>query len=254
MSNVAILSDLAYGGAIGLALGITGTGGSILTLPVLVYLVGEDVHTAISTSLAVVGGIAAEGFIGQRDRAHWKTGLLLGAFGIAGSVPGSLLSAHVPGRTLLLLFSILAIVAAITMLWRQGDTPQPKAATLPVVAAVGVAVGFLTGFLGVGVGFVIVPTVVFAFSFSMQTAIPTSLLVIAFNSLVSLITRSATASIDWGVAGAFLAGGIGGNAFAAFITRGMQQRQLKQVFGAFILLVGLFTGSSALGIISIQIK
>lgn len=96
--------DLVYGVAIGGALGLTGTGGSILAVPTLVYLVGQDVHTAIGTSLAVVGGIAAEGVVQQRGTVQWKAGLLLGLSGIAGSIPGSLLSPYVSSSILLLLF------------------------------------------------------------------------------------------------------------------------------------------------------
>src|SRR3990172_10350578 len=113
MQDIAHLAlDVAYGAAIGGALGLTGTGGSILAVPALVYLVGEDVHTAIGTSLAVVGGIAAEGVVGQRETVQWKAGLLLGVCGIAGSIPGSLLSPYVSSSILMLLFSGLTIAAS----------------------------------------------------------------------------------------------------------------------------------------------
>jgi len=142
------LSDLAYGAAIGGALGLTGTGGSILAVPTLVYLVGQDVHTAIGTSLAVVGGIAAEGVVGQRDTVQWKAGLLLGACGIGGSIPGSLLSPYVSSSLLMLLFSVLTITASISMLLSQrSDTPS-KTSPLWVILIAGIGIGFLTGLLG----------------------------------------------------------------------------------------------------------
>lgn len=119
MQYIDLLSDLAYGAAIGGALGLTGTGGSILAIPALIYFVGQDVHTAIGTSLAVVGGIAAEGMIGQRDSVQWEAGLLLGACGIAGSIPGSLLSPYVSSPILMLLFSGLAVTASVSMLLSQ---------------------------------------------------------------------------------------------------------------------------------------
>jgi uncharacterized membrane protein YfcA len=250
-----LVLDLAYGAAIGGALGLTGTGGSILAVPALVYLVGEDVHTAIGTSLAVVGGISAEGVIGQRDTVQWKAGLLLAACGVAGSVPGSLLSPYVSGTTLMLLFAALTIVASTSMLLSQrSDTPSDKKAPWWVVLIAGLGIGFLTGFLGVGVGFLIVPTMIFAFACSMQVAIPTSLLVIAFNSFVGLATRFATASIEWSVVGAFLAGGIAGNSAAAMLVHRWDQRRLKRIFAVFILAVGLFTAASATGLIPIRIK
>ncbi|MGE3712634.1 MAG: sulfite exporter TauE/SafE family protein [Hyphomicrobiaceae bacterium] len=250
-----LVLNLAYGAAIGGALGLTGTGGSILAVPTLVYLVGQDVHTAIGTSLAVVGGIAAEGVVGQRDTVQWKDGLLLGLFGIAGSIPGSLLSPYVSSSTLMLSFSVLAIAASISMLLsRRSDAPQDANAAIWMVLIAGIGIGFLTGFLGVGVGFLIVPTMVFAFACSMQAAIATSLLVIAFNSFVGLGTRFAAASIDWTVVGAFLVGGLVGNTAAAMLVPRLDQRHLKRIFAVFILLVGLFTAASATGLIPISIK
>jgi uncharacterized membrane protein YfcA len=250
-----LVLDLGYGAAIGVALGLTGTGGSILAVPTLVYLVGQDVHTAIGTSLAVVGGIAAEGMVEQRGTVQWKAGLLLGVCGIAGSIPGSLLSPYVSSSILLMLFSGLAIAASISMLFsRSTDTAPDAKAPIWVVFIAGVGIGFLTGFLGVGVGFLIVPTMVFTFGCSMQAAIATSLLVIAFNSSIGLATRFATASIDWTIVGAFLVGGIVGNTAAAMLVHRLDQRRLKRIFAVFILLVGLFTAASATGVIPIRFK
>lgn len=255
MESIQLLSDLAYGAVIGAALGLTGTGGSILALPTLVYLVGQDVHTAIGASLAIVGGIAAEGVVEQRDSVQWKAGLLLGLCGIGGSIPGSLLSPYVSSSVLLLLFSALAIAASISMLLsRGGDAQRDKPAALGIVVVAGLGIGFLTGFLGVGVGFLIVPTMVFAFACTMQAAIATSLLVIAFNSVVGLATRFAAASIDWGIVGAFLVGGLAGNTAAAMVVHRTDQRRLKRIFAIFILLVGLFTAASATGLIPIRVK
>jgi hypothetical protein len=249
------LLDLGYGAAIGAALGLTGTGGSILAVPTLVYLVGQDVHTAIGTSLAVVGGIAAEGAVEQRDSVQWKAGLLLVACGMIGSVPGSLLSPHVAGRVLLLLFSALTIAASVSMLASQRSDPaSSRPAPLWIILAAGIAIGFLTGFLGVGVGFLIVPTMVFTFACTMQTAIATSLLVIAFNSFVGLATRFAAAAIDWSVVAAFLAGGVAGNVVAGALVPRLDQRHLKQIFAIFILLIGLFTAASATGLIPFSVK
>jgi uncharacterized membrane protein YfcA len=246
---------LAYGSAIGSALGLTGTGGSILAVPTLVYLVGQDVHTAIGTSLAVVGGIAAEGAVEQRDSVQWKAGLLLGACGIIGSIPGSLLSSYVSSVVLLLLFSALTLAASMSMLLsRRTDAASRRAAPPWAIVGAGISIGFLTGFLGVGVGFLIVPTMVFAFTCTMQAAIATSLLVIAFNSFVGLATRFAAATVDWGVVAAFLAGGIAGSVAAGTLVPRLDQQRLKQIFAVFILLVGVFTAASATGLIPIRIK
>jgi hypothetical protein len=191
----------------------------------------------------------------QRASVEWKAGSLLGLCGIAGSVPGSLLSPYVSSSVLMLLFSTLAIAASTSMLLsRSTDAPQVTKAPIWIVLVAGAGIGFLTGFLGVGVGFLIVPTMVFAFSCSMQIAIATSLLVISFNSLVGLATRYATASVDWTIVGAFLVGGIAGNTAAAMQVHRLDQRRLKRIFAVFVLLVGLFTAASATGLIPIRIK
>jgi uncharacterized protein len=255
MQYIDLLSDLGYGAAIGAALGLTGTGGSILTVPALVYLVGEDVHAAIGTSLAIVGGIAIEGAFQQRESVQWKSGLLLGLCGIAGSIPGSLLSPYFSSATLLLLFSGIMIVASISMLRSRGtDVPREAHAPLWVIFLAGLGIGFLTGFIGVGGGFLIVPAMVFAFGCSMQAAIATSLLVIAFNSFFGLATRFATASIDWVVVGAFVVGGLGANIVASKLVHRLDQRRLKRIFAIFILIVGIFTAASAIGVIPIRVK
>jgi uncharacterized membrane protein YfcA len=250
-----LVLDLAYGAAIGGALGLTGTGGSILAVPALVYLVGEDVHTAIGTSLAIVGGIAIEGAFQQRESVQWKSGLLLGVCGIAGSIPGSLLSPYFSSATLLLIFSGIMIVASLSMLLsRSSDARRSTNASLWIIFLVGLGIGFLTGFIGVGGGFLIVPAMVFAFGCSMQVAIATSLLVIAFNSFFGLATRFATASVEWAVVGAFLAGGLGANIAASKLVRRLDQRRLKRIFAVFILIVGIFTAASATGVIPIRVK
>lgn len=255
MQYTQLVLDLVYGAAIGGALGLTGTGGSILAVPSLVYLVGEDVHTAIGTSLAIVGGLAIEGALQQRDSVQWKSGALLGVCGIAGSVPGSLLSPYFSSATLLLLFSGLMIVASISMLGSRGsDAPRGETASLWIVFASGLGIGFLTGFIGVGGGFLIVPAMVFAFGCTMQIAIATSLLVIAFNSFVGLATRLASASVEWNVVAAFLVGGLAASVVASKLVHRLDQRSLKRIFAVFILAVGLFTAASATGVIPVRFK
>lgn len=245
---------MLYGSLVGLALGLTGGGGSIVTLPILVYMVGESVHDAIGTSLAIVAGISAQGLLSQRRYLDWRTGLLLGVLGIAGSVPGSILAMRVDGRVLLLLFSGIMIVAAALMLRAKAErADDAKSPSLIVVAVSGVTLGFLTGFLGVGGGFLIVPTLILAFGFSMQRAIPTSLLLIALNSLSSLATRAATSPVQWIVVLEFMAGGLIGSAVGTIGARTLDQRRLKQIFASFVIMIGIFTGGSAMGIIPIRV-
>ena len=121
------------------------------------------------------------------------------------------------------------IVASISMMRSRGSDAQRETnAPLWVVFLAGLGIGFLTGFIGVGGGFLIVPAMVFAFGCSMQVAIATSLLVIAFNSFFGLATRFATASIDWTVVAAFVVGGLGANIVASKLVRRLDQRRSSE--------------------------
>lgn len=247
--------DLLYGFAIGLALGLTGGGGSIVTLPVLVYLVGESVHSAIATSLAIVSAIAAHGSFTQRKVVRWRMGAILGVCGLLGAIPGSFVSHAVPDNVLLLLFAATMLVAAVAMMRNRRDTPKTgKAAAPAIVVASGFGLGFLTGFLGVGGGFLIVPILVFVLGLSMRDAIATSLFVIALNSASSLGAHAFVASIDWAVVALFVVGGIAGNVIGLEIGKRLAQRQLKVVFALFVMFVGLFRCTSASGLLPFHLK
>ncbi|GAC1393083.1 MAG: sulfite exporter TauE/SafE family protein [Vulcanimicrobiaceae bacterium] len=249
------LLDIVYGLGIGFALGLTGGGGSIITLPVLVYLVLEPVHAAIGTSLAIVGGISAQGFITQRTRVNFAYGAIVGVLGVIGNIPGSLLASHVSGHALLLLFSVVMFVAAFGMLFmRLPSEIQGKNPHWISVGAVGILLGFLTGFLGVGGGFLIVPALVLALFFPMRTAIATSLFVIFLNTIVALVARLATSEVEWGVAGLFVLGGIAGNVMGGMLAQRIDQQRLKRIFAFFVMAVGLFTAASALHLIGIRVK
>ena len=221
---------------IGISLGALGGGGSILAVPALVYGAGQDPKAATTTSLLIVGLTALLGMA-----AHWRAGrvrvgagLVFGAVGIGGSIVGSQLNRNVDPDVLLLAFAGLMVVAAWRM-WRQGRRPSrlrrqllpppavagrrrstvaaPSAlsvATVAKVAAAGTAVGFLTGFFGVGGGFVIVPALVLALRFPMPEAVGTSLLVIAVNSAFALSQRIGTTGIDWRAALPFTVASLAG--------------------------------------------
>lgn len=249
------LLDVIYGLFIGFALGLTGGGGSIVTLPVLVYLVLEPVHAAIGTSLAIVGGISAQGVFTQRERVNFRYGAIVGALGIIGNIPGSILAAHVSGRALLLLFAVVMFVAAMAMLFTRLPS-EAKAGTAHWinVGIVGILLGFLTGFLGVGGGFLIVPALVLALFFPMRAAIATSLFVIFLNTVVALLSRMATSHVEWAVAGLFVVGGVLGNVLGGALAVRLDHARLKKIFAFFVIAVGLFTAASALNIIGIHVK
>jgi uncharacterized protein len=235
---------------IGLLLGALGGGGSILTVPVLVYLLHQEPHAATAGSLIIVGITAAAGMIAHRraGRVRLAPGIAFGVLGVAGSYAGTWLSSSVPPDLLLSLFAGLMLAAAAAMLrGRRGTAGQresaggsPPAAAqasgrrmarlghggssvlrrgLTVIAAA-TGVGLLTGFFGVGGGFVIVPALVLVLGFDMPAAVGTSLLVIAINSAAALAARlGGQVSLDWPLIAVFtaaaLAGVLAGNRVAS---------------------------------------
>jgi len=215
---------------IGLSLGALGGGGSILTVPVLVYLLGQSPHAATAGSLLIVGITAAGAMIAHRraGRVRLAPGVVFGVLGVAGSYAGARLSSSVPPGLLLSLFAGLMLAAAAAMLRRRtGTAGQGERAggstilrrVLTIIAAA-TGVGLLTGFFGVGGGFVIVPALVLLLGFDMAAAVGTSLLVIAINSAAALVARlGSQVSLDWALLAVFtaaaLAGVLAGNRVAS---------------------------------------
>ena len=174
-------------GLIGLSLGLLGSGGSILTVPILVYLLGQDEKVAITGSLAIVGGIALSGGLaaGWKRRVDWRSVVLFGLPGMAGTYAGAQLAQLVPGELQLAAFAVVMLAAATLMI----RPPRLRAAAPPAsgrpalkIGLDGLLVGGLTGFVGVGGGFLIVPALVLLGGLPMHLAVGTSLVIIALNS------------------------------------------------------------------------
>jgi uncharacterized membrane protein YfcA len=224
--NVRALVVSPVGFLIGVSLGALGGGGSILAVPILVYAAGESAQAATTTSLVVVGASAVVGMLAhlRAGRVRVLPGVLFGLTGIGGSLLGTSLNRSVDADLLLLAFAGLMLVAAWRMWVNQaqpgaGDEdfapfpapaspPGPPVAThtrvtatvLTKVLVAGTVVGFVTGFFGVGGGFIVVPALVLALDFDMPEAVGTSLLVIAINSGVALAGRVGSSALDWAVA------------------------------------------------------
>jgi uncharacterized protein len=233
-----LVSPLGF--LIGVALGALGGGGSILAVPVLVYAAGETPQAATTTSLVVVGATALGGMFAHLRAGHVRVvpGVVFGLAGIGGALLGTRLNDAVNANVLLLAFAGLMLIAAWRMWANQtepgaGDedfVPYPKASAATSVGAAadtattqrlevttlvaakilaaGSVVGFITGFFGVGGGFVIVPALVLTLGFGMADAVGTSLLVIAINSAVALTTRVGTTGVEWDVAIPFAIAGL----------------------------------------------
>jgi uncharacterized membrane protein YfcA len=227
--------------AIGISLGLLGGGGSILTVPVLVYWVGLPPLEATYASLVVVGLTSASAAAQHavRGRMNLRAALLFAATGIPASFAGSLVSKRIHEKTLLILFACVMIVAGLAMLLRRSY--QPGETSVARVLTAGIGVGVLTGFFGVGGGFLVVPTLVLFAGLPMTDAVGTSVAVIAFNCAGGFAGRfSADAPIHWLSTLEFSLVAIAGSFAGAFLVSRIPVMMLRRLFGVFVLAVAVF--------------
>jgi hypothetical protein len=235
---------LILSAAIGLSLGLIGGGGSILTVPILVYFLGVETHEAVGMSLAVVG---ATSFFGaflhhKKGTVQLKSGLLFGVSGIFGAFLGSPLTRLVSPKALLLIFAALMFVVAISMLWRKKHADDTERGEVNLTKAIlaGVGVGILTGFLGVGGGFLIVPALIFFGGLSMKQAIGTSLLVIALNCVAGLLGHLSYGLFDLKITLLVTALAVGGAIFGTILSHRFSVFKLQKSFAFLVLAVAVF--------------
>lgn len=245
------MSVLAWPGAvaIGVSLGLLGSGGSILTVPVLVYLVGQDEKVAIAGSLFVVGLIALAGGLQyiRQQLIDWQKVFVFGLPGMAGTYLGAVIAAYVPGIVQLALFAVVMLLASVMML-RPIDLAA--AAGRPAraywkIAVDGLGVGVLTGLVGVGGGFLIVPALVLLGGMGMHRAVATSLIIIALKSFSGFykyldVLDAQNLALDWPVLGIVTALGIAGSVVGGKIANRLPQDTLKRWFAIFLILMGLY--------------
>ncbi len=245
-----MLALLAWPGAlaIGLSLGLLGSGGSILTVPVLVYLVGVDEKVAIASSLAIVGIIALVGSLPYvRERlVDWRSVVLFGIPGMAGTYLGAWSSVFVSGAFQLAAFAAVMLAASVLMLRPikcEAATSSPRSPSR--ITMDGLVVGWITGFVGVGGGFLIVPALVLLGGLSMHRAVATSLVVIALKSAVGFVKyvdvlEAQHLSIDPQIIVLISAFGIAGSLLGNLVARRMTTERLKQGFGVFLIVMGVY--------------
>ncbi len=228
---------------IGISLALLGGGGSIITVPVLVYAAGVTPQAAVPMSLAIVGAVS---FLGAAQKArgglvHGQAVGTFGASGVFGAMLGAQFTRLVPPNVLLLLFALLMLAVALKMWRRPRRTTAHAAECKPVrCLAAGFVVGLLTGFLGVGGGFLLVPALVYFALLSLPVAVGTSLAIIALNSLGGLLGHWKTAGDHWQLTGLFLLAAMAGMLAGLPLTKRISAGALNRGFAIFVAAVGLF--------------
>lgn len=230
---------------VGVSLGLLGSGGSILTVPLLVYVVGEPQKLAIAESLAIVGGISVVGalpFVWRRQ-VHWRSVLWFGLPGMAGTFAGAYLSQFVSSAVQLSLFALIMLVAAVTM-WQGRERETGTEAQLAwQIVLEGLGVGLVTGLVGVGGGFLIIPALVILGGLPMQLAVGTSLSIITLNALSGFAKHLNLLSADqvnWSLVGLFIGLGILGSFVGSALSQRLPQALLRRVFAGALVLMGIY--------------
>ena len=237
-----ILLALALSALIGISLGLLGGGGSILAVPVLVYVARVEVHAAIGASLAVVGATALVGGLvhARAGRVDLRAAALFGAAGVLGAPLGAQATHAVAPRVLLLLFAALMLTVGALML--RGPGPEQREAARPrplAVPVAGLGVGLLTGFLGVGGGFLIVPALTLLAGLPIHRAVGTSLFVIAANSAAGLLGHLGQGEIPLALTAAFTAVAALGALAGVRMASSLDPFRLRRAFAVLVVLVGL---------------
>ena len=235
----------------GISLGLLGGGGSILAVPILTYVVGFGAKEAIASSLAVVGLTSFFAAVG-----HWRSGnvnvrvaLIFGAVAMTSTYLGARLAVFFSGAAQLALFAAVMIVAAYFMFRENGsNSPEDgsdedyagKRMSYGLIVVEGLAVGVLTGLVGVGGGFLIVPALVVLGKVPMKVAVGTSLLVIAMKSAAGFAGYLGQVEVRWGYLALFTAAAIAGSLGGTYLVRYVPQGTLKKAFAVFLIVMGVF--------------
>lgn len=242
------LLGAASGALVGFSLGLVGGGGSILAVPLMVYLVGvKSPHVAIGTSALAVAANAAIGLANhaRAGNVRWRCGLMYAAAGVLGAVAGSTLGKSFDGQRLLFLFAIVMIVVGVLMLRRRAHAgtagAQCDRTNAPKVLGYGLGTGAFSGFFGIGGGFLIVPGLIAATDMAMINAVGTSLVAVTAFGLTTAFNYALSGLVDWLLAAAFIVGGVLGSLLGTRAAKGLSGAgQLTTVFAGLIFLVAAY--------------
>jgi len=254
---------LASGALVGLTLGLIGGGGSILAVPLLIYAVGmSSPHVAIGTSAIAVAANALMGvFLHARAKSvKWPCALVFAASGVVGALAGASFGKAVDGEVLLSLFGLVMIAVGVSMLVRRNDGGNPEVhlnqasarELLPSLIGYGIAVGALSGFFGIGGGFLIVPGLINATNMPIIYAVGSSLVSVAAFGFATSSSYAFAGLIDWHVAALLLGGGVAGAIAGTMLSRRLASRKqlLTQTFAGIVILVGLYVTMRGIAFLS----
>jgi len=250
ISSLQTVLGLASGSLVGFSLGLVGGGGSILAVPLLVYLVGvPSTHVAIGTSAVAVAVSAAANLIGHALQGYvkWRCALVFSAAGIVGTLAGSTFGKMVDGQKLLALFAVLMLVVASLMLRRRAGEGNASVRldweNFPMLLGLGFATGALSGFFGIGGGFLIVPALMFATGMPILNAASSSLVAVTAIGASTASSYAFSGMVDWTLATLFVGGGLLGGLLGARSGRFLAARRgaLNTLFAALLTGVAVYT-------------
>lgn len=233
---------------VGITLGLLGGGGSILTVPLLIYVTGMETKEAIATSLLVVGVTSAVGAVAHArgGRVQWRTGLVFGLAGMAGAYLGGRFTEFIPGQWLLIGFALTMVATSLAMLGpRREIDPTAVPSHLPTLRVIldGLVVGLVTGLVGAGGGFLVVPALALLGGLPMPVAIGTSLVVIAMKSMAGLAGYLASVTIDWPMAAMVTGAAVVGALIGGRLAGRIAPQTLRRVFAWFVLVMAIVVGA-----------
>lgn len=231
---------------VGVSLGLLGGGGSILTVPILSYVLGMEPRAAIASSLFIVGvtSVVSVLFHAKARRVRWKMGLIFGVAGMVGAFGGGLAGGLIPGGVLMVLFAAMMVATATAMIRgrERASNPEGGRGSPPLVRILldGFLVGLATGLVGAGGGFLIVPALNLLGGLPMAVAVGTSLLVIAMKSFAGLGGYLVSVQLDWPIVIGFTAAAVAGSFVGTKLAGMVPERSLRKGFGYFVLAMGVF--------------
>ena len=248
LSIVQLVLGALSGSLVGFSLALVGGGGSILAVPLMVYLVGvKSPHVAIGTSALAVAANAALGLTNhaRANNVRWKCGLMFAGAGILGAFAGSSAGKAFNGQRLLFLFALVMIAVGVLMLRRRAHGGSHDVllsrANAPKLLGFGLATGIFSGFFGIGGGFLIVPGLIAATDMAMINAVGTSLVAVTAFGLTTAFNYALSGLVMWPLAGIFIAGGIAGSIAGARMARQLSSKgQLVTVFAILIFVVAAY--------------